>query len=156
MANALKERTALPPVDPAPLARFARGLNAAATPSRARLVGADGVEIEIPDELYGVLLDVVDALSQGLAITIAPHNTMLTTQEAAELLGISRPTLVRLLTEGEIPHSMRGRHRRVLLADVLTYRERARRERRRTLDDMAASGEEAGLYDATAAPRPTR
>jgi excisionase family DNA binding protein len=156
MANALKERTVLPPADPAPLARFARGLNAGVAPARARLVGADGVEIEIPDELYGVLLDVVGALSQGLAITIALHNTMLTTQEAADLLGISRPTLVRLLTEGEIPHSMRGRHRRVLLADVLTYRERARRERRQTLDDMATSGEEAGLYDATAVPRSTR
>jgi hypothetical protein len=44
----------------------------------------------------------------------------------------------------------------VLLADVLTYRERARRERRQTLDDMATSGEEAGLYDATAVPRSTR
>jgi excisionase family DNA binding protein len=156
MANALKERTVLPPADPAPLARFARGLSATAAPSRARLVGADGVEIEIPEELYGVLVDVVDTLSQGLAITIAPHNTMLTTQEAADLLGISRPTLVRLLTEGEIPHSMRGRHRRVLLADVLTYRERSRHERRQTLDEMAVSGEEAGIYDATAVPRNTR
>lgn len=156
MATALKERTVLPPDDPAPLARFARGLSATAAPARARLVGADGVEIEVPDELYGVLLDVVEALSQGLAITIAPHNTMLTTQEAADLLGISRPTLVRLLTAGEIPFSMRGRHRRVLLHDVLAYRERARSDRRQTLDEMAVSGEDAGLYDATAVPRKTR
>jgi excisionase family DNA binding protein len=156
MANALKERTVMPPEDPVPLAKLARGLAERTVPGRAHLVDANGVAIEIPDELYGVLVDVVDALSQGLAITIAPHNTMLTTQEAADLLGISRPTLVRLLQDGEIPYSMRGRHRRVLLNDVLAYRERARSERRQTLDAMAASGEEAGLYDATAEPRKTR
>ncbi|MGH9209504.1 MAG: helix-turn-helix domain-containing protein [Acidimicrobiales bacterium] len=156
MATALKERTVLPPEDPVPLARLARGLADSAVPGRARLVDVDGVAIEIPDELYGVLVDVVEALSQGLAITIAPHNTMLTTQEAADLLGISRPTLVRLLEDGEIPYSMRGRHRRVLLNDVLAYRGRARGERRHILDAMAASGEEVGLYDATAEPRRTR
>lgn len=81
---------------------------------------------------------------------------MLTTQEAADLLNISRPTVVRLLTDGEIPYTMRGRHRRVLLRDVLDYRERTRREQRQALDEMAAAGEEAGLYEATATPRRTR
>jgi excisionase family DNA binding protein len=119
-------------------------------------VGPDGSQIDIPDELYGVLCDVVEALSEGLAITIAPHNTMLTTQEAADLLNISRPTLVRLLTEGEIPHTMRGRHRRILLRDVLDYRERTRRERRQVLDQMAADAEDDGLYETTATPRHTR
>ena len=136
--------------------RFARGLAGVAAPARARLVGPDGTEIDVPEELYGVLRDVVDTLSQGLAITIAPHNPMLTTQEAADLLNISRPTLVRLLTDGEIAYTMRGRHRRVLLRDVLDYRERTRRERRQTLDEMAAAGEDAGLYEATETPRRTR
>jgi excisionase family DNA binding protein len=120
------------------------------------LVGPDGSEIEIPDELFGVLRDVVDALSQGLAISIAPHNTMLTTQEAADLLNISRPTVVRLMLDGEIAYTMRGRHRRVMLRDVLEYRERTRRERRQTLDDMAAEAEDDGLYEATATPKRTR
>jgi excisionase family DNA binding protein len=83
--------------------------------------------------LYGVLLDVVTTLSQGWAISIAPHNTMVITQEAADLLDVSRPTLVRLLTDGEIPYTMRGRHRRVMLRDVLDCRDRTPRERRRTL-----------------------
>ncbi|GAA0978898.1 helix-turn-helix domain-containing protein [Nocardiopsis tropica] len=156
MTSTLRERTLLPPNDRSELVRFARGLAEPGTASRARLVGPDRSELEIPDELYGVLRDVVSALSQGLAISIAPHNTMLTTQEAAELLGVSRPTLVRLLEDGEIPHSMRGRHRRVLLRDVLEYQEATRRERERVLDEMAADAEEAGLYDVTPTPQNTR
>jgi excisionase family DNA binding protein len=113
-------------------------------------------QIDIPDELYGVLRDVVTALSQGLAISIAPHNTMLTTQEAADLLNVSRPTLERLLTDGEIPHTTRGRHRRVLLRDILEYSERARSERRSTLDQMAADAEDDSLYEATIEFRPSR
>ncbi len=151
----LRERTVLPPDDRSELARLARDLTGDHEP-RARLVGPDGSEIEVPEELYTALRDVVAALSQGLAVSIAPHNTMLTTQEAADLLGISRPTLVRLLSEGQIPFSMRGRHRRVLLRDVLDYQERTRHEREQALDQMAADAEEAGLYGATASPEKTR
>jgi excisionase family DNA binding protein len=61
---------------------------------------------------------------------------MLTTQEAADLLNVSRPTLVRLLTDGEIPYTMRGRHRRVMLRDILDYRDRTRRERRIPADQI--------------------
>ena len=152
MTISLRERTVLPPDDPADLSAFARGLGPAGEPARARLIGPDGSHLDIPDELYGILRDVVKALSQGLAISIAPHNTMLTTQEAADLLNISRPTLVRLLRDGDIPHTMRGRHRRVMLRDVLHYRERTRSERRQTLDQMAAEGEDAGLYKTTMDP----
>lgn len=92
------------------------------------------MQIEVPEELYGVLRDVVNALSHGMAISIVPHNTMLTMQEAVDLLNISRPTLVRLLSDGEIPHTMRGRHRWILLRDILDYSERTRSERRRALE----------------------
>jgi excisionase family DNA binding protein len=154
--STLRERTVLPPEDLAGLARFAHGLISVEAPARARLVGPDGSQIDIPEELYGVLLDVVAALTEGMAISIAPHNTMLTTQEAADLLNISRPTLVRLLTEGEIPHTTRGRHRRVLLRDVLDYQERTRSERRQSLDQIATDAEDDGLYEATAIPMPAR
>ncbi len=152
----IRERTVLPPADNSTLARFARRLAGLEEPARARLVGPDGSKMDIPDELYGILHDVVTALSQGLAISIAPHNTMLTTQEAADLLNISRPTLVRLLTDSEIPYTMRGRHRRVMLRDILDYRDRTRRERRQALDQMAAEAEEDDLYTLTAAPTSTR
>jgi excisionase family DNA binding protein len=156
MANELRERTVLPPEDSSDLARFARRLAKLEEPARARLVGPDGTQIDIPDELYEVLRDVVTAMSHGLAISIAPHNTMLTTQEAADLINVSRPTLVRLLTDGEIPYVMRGRHRRVMLRDILDYRERTRRDRRQALDQMAADAEDDGLYEATATPKRTR
>lgn len=125
-------------------------------PARARLVGPDGSQIDIPEDLYDILRDVVAALSHGMAISIAPHNTMLTTQEAADLLNVSRPTLVRLLTDGEISYTMRGRHRRVMLRDILDYRDRTRRERRETLDRMTADAEDDGLYEATGTPKRTR
>jgi excisionase family DNA binding protein len=156
VSSRLRERTVLPPEDPSGLTRLARDLASLEAPGRARLLGPDRTEIEIPDELFGVLRDVVKTLSQGLAITMAPHNTMLTTQEAADLLNISRPTLVRLLTDEEIPYSMRGRHRRVLLRDVLDYRERTRQDRRQAVDEMVAAGEDAALYEATTTPRRTR
>ncbi|MDI6097242.1 helix-turn-helix domain-containing protein [Actinoplanes sp. NEAU-A12] len=156
MSSTLRERTVLPPENPADLVRFARGLAEAQTPALAKLVGPDGSQLDIPAELYELLRDVVGALSQGMAISIAPHNTMLTTQEAADLLNISRPTLVRLLTDGEIPHSLRGRHRRVLLRDILDYSERTRTERRRALDQMAADAEDDDLYEITLDSPPSR
>ncbi|WP_082771921.1 helix-turn-helix domain-containing protein [Actinoplanes sp. TFC3] len=119
-------------------------------------VGPDGLQLDIPTELYGLLRDVVGALSQGMAISSASHNTMLTTQEAADLLNISRPTLVRLLTDGEIPHSLRGRHRRVLLRDILDYSERTRIERRPALNQMAVDAEDDDLYKTTLDSRPSR
>ncbi|OLT28189.1 excisionase [Nocardiopsis sp. CNR-923] len=155
MATALRERTILPPDDRSALTALARGLTNEQCP-QARLVGPDGSEMELPKELYAVLRDVVAVLSQGMAISIAPHNTMLTTQEAADLLCISRPTLVRLLGDGEIPFSMRGRHRRVLLRDILDYQERTRQEREQVLDQMSAEAEDMGLYETTATPENTR
>jgi excisionase family DNA binding protein len=156
MSSSLHERTVLPPDELSALIRFGRILARSKAPARARLVGPDGSEIEVPDELYDVLCEAVEALSQGQAVTSAPHHAMLTTQEAADLLGVSRPTLVRLLVDGEIPHTTRGRHRRVLLRDVLDYQERTRKNRRQALAHMIADAEDAGLYDATVTPKRTR
>ena len=95
-------------------------------------------------------------MADGLAITVVPQHTRLTTQEAADMLGISRPTLVRLLGDGEIPYEQRGRHRRVLLTDVLDYQQRARVEQRKQLDDLVTEAAEHDLYTSTETPRPTR
>src|SRR5947207_1608653 len=67
--------------------------------------------------------DLVRDLAQGLIITLIPHDQELTTKEAADILGISRPFLVKLLDRSEIPHHRVGTHRRLNVADVLAYRE---------------------------------
>jgi excisionase family DNA binding protein len=76
-----------------------------------------------------------------------PRTQRLTTQEAADFLGISRPTLVKLLERGKIPYDQPGRHRRILFSDLLAYLDRRGEERRAALDRMTEEANEAGLYD---------
>jgi excisionase family DNA binding protein len=116
------------------------------------LVGADGRRLEVPGPVFDALVQVATAMAHGQGVTVIPQNALLTTQEAAELLGISRPTLVRLLEADEMPYEQRGRHRRIMLADLLAYQAKMRRERREALDRMAQEGQAAGLYEATAGP----
>jgi excisionase family DNA binding protein len=112
-------------------------------------VGPDGEAIELPDELYTVIRAAVHALLAGRGISIAPHTALLSTQEAADLLGISRPTLVKLLENGEIPFEQSGqrRHRRVRLADVEAYRQSARQSRRSALRELTRAADDDGLYE---------
>src|SRR5213080_27685 len=96
----------------------------------ARLVGPDGNEVEIPASAFAALRAVVRDMAQGLTVTLIPHDKQLTTKEAADILTISRPFLVRLLDRGEIPSHRVGTHRRLNVEDVLAYRElRAKRRR---------------------------
>lgn len=147
MTATMDERTVLPPAHPERLSQVLGLLGLDNEGPLAFLVGPDGTRLELPAEVFEVLRDVVRAMSNGLAITVAPHHTVLTTSEAAQLLGISRPTLVRLLEAGEIPFEQPARHRRVRLADVLAYQERARRARAAGLDEMVRVSEEDGFYD---------
>ncbi|BBG01742.1 hypothetical protein PSA01_44120 [Pseudonocardia saturnea] len=150
----LYDRTVLPPEEPEPLHRMVEAMRTADGP--ATLLGPDDVKWELPAEAYRVLREVLEAMADGLAITVVPQHTRLTTQEAADMLGISRPTLVKLLGDGEIPYEQRGRHRRVLLTDVLDYQQRARVEQKKQLDDLVSEAAEHDLYTSTATPRPTR
>ncbi|MEV7228288.1 helix-turn-helix domain-containing protein [Polymorphospora sp. NPDC051019] len=90
--------------------------------------------VELPVEVYQVLRQVVAALREGLAVTVAPFTQTLTTQQAADLLGVSRPTVIKLLDEGRIQFERVGTHRRVSLQDVLAYRERRRQEQYAALE----------------------
>ena len=94
---------------------------------------APGESVELPANVYLVLRQVVEAMRCGLAVTVAPQTQTLTTQQAADLLGISRPTLIRLLNEGRIPFERAGSHRRLLLRNVLSYRDQRREEQYRAL-----------------------
>ncbi len=145
----LREKTYLPREDVAGIesvAHFLRVLKHHDTPSRREhlLLGADGELVPLPDEVYRLLRQVVEAMSQGLAVTVTPQTQVVTTQQAAEILGMSRPTLIRLLDAGQIPFEHVGKHRRLLLRDVLSFRERRRREQYAALDAMAVPLDEEG------------
>ncbi len=97
------------------------------TGPRYFLSGADsGEQVEIPAEVHQVLHQVVEAMRQGLAVTVVPQTMVLTTQQAADLLGVSRPTLIKLLVDDQIPDDRIGTHRRHQLRDLLTYRNERR------------------------------
>lgn len=77
--------------------------------------------VEIPAEIFEALKTIATVLSQGEAVTVESSSLRLTTQEAADLLNISRPTLIRLLEQGKIPYEKIGKHRKVLLSDLAAY-----------------------------------
>jgi len=120
---------------------------------KARLVGRGGEPaLELPDAVYDLLLKIVGGLQQGKAISVVPVTQDLTTQEAAEFLGVSRPFFVKLLKEDELPFHLIGTHRRVYLKDLLDYKHRRDNQRKEALDTMAREADEAGLYDKVLLP----
>jgi excisionase family DNA binding protein len=154
MVASTHERTVLPPEEP--LDDLVARLNDLGAQPSTTLLGPDGERLDLPPQVFEVLKGIVEAMAAGQAVTIAPVHRRLTTQEAADLLGISRPTLVKLLEGGEIPFEQPGRHRRVRLADVLAYRQRRSAERLGSLDEMVDIAAESGMYEATAMPKRTR
>ena len=154
MATLMLEHTVLPPEGS--LAELVELLNRSGVEPVASLAGSNGEYLVLPPAVFAALRDVVEAMSNGQAVTIAPVHQRLTTQEAADLLGISRPTFVKLLKSGEIPFEQPGRHRRVRLASVLAYRQRRSSQRRESLDRMVEIADESGMYERTATPERTR
>lgn len=101
--------------------------------------------VEINEQLYGVLKQAVEALNRGQSVSIAASDQQITTQQAGEILGISRPTVVQLIETGELPAHVPGAVRRkLLLSDVLAYRDKI--HARRTAF-IAESAEEFGDLD---------
>lgn len=129
------------------------GLNAPG--ERPALVDADGERLELPDEIFAVLRQVAEALAAGMGVTVAPLHARLTTQQAADYLGISRPTMVRILERGEIPMERPGRHRYVRLEDLVEFQAQAQQQRRRALDEMIVEAEEGDMYDSLDRPAPS-
>jgi len=136
------EAVSIRPEDTAKLQEVGRLLRR----GRVKLTSAKGETLAIPEPLYSLLKDAVSHLAQGRSLVLIPEDKQLTTQQAAELLGVSRPYLIRLLSAGEMPFSLVGRHRRIKLNDVIGYAKR-KAERKAALDRMTREAHGSGLYD---------
>lgn len=102
----------------------------------AKLIGPDGQEIALPPSAFNALALVVRAMAKGQTLTLIPHGRELTSQQAAEILHVSRPFLIKLLDAGEIPFHRVGSHRRLRVEDVLIYRDDRAKARAEALDRL--------------------
>lgn len=115
--------------------------------STPKLVDPDGGTFELPQSVFLVLKQIIYHMMHGRAIFIVPADKELTTQEAADILKVSRPYLIGLLERGKIPYSKVGSHRRIRFADIMHYQEIRERERERGIEEIARISQETGLYD---------
>jgi excisionase family DNA binding protein len=130
------------------LARFASG----DAPLQLTLTRANGERLEasVPVVALQALAQILGQMRQGKPVTLLPHRAELTTHQAAALLHVSRPFLIKLLDQGAIPHRKVGRNRRVRYEDLRAYLDREKEDRRKTLVELAAYDQELGLDDLAA------
>lgn len=104
-------------------------------------------KIKIPLKALKLLATILKATSQGKPISIVPIAMEITTQAAAEILGCSRPHLISMLENGEIPFTKVGKHRRIKYEDIIRYKKQIYTQQRNRLIDLMQKDEDLGLYD---------
>jgi len=117
------------------------------------LANPSGERSERPKTVFEVLRAAVKFMSDGQSVILVPENKVVTTQRAADILGMSRPFFIKLLDAGTMPYHRVGNQRRVYLRDVLEYGRKRDRERLAALDRLARDAYEAGLYDRNVMPK---
>jgi excisionase family DNA binding protein len=113
---------------------------------RGTLVTERGDRITVPEPIYQLLCDIVPLLKQGHSVQLINTEQLVTTQVAADILGMSRPHLIKLLNEGVLSFTRVGEQRRLKLAEVLEYRDRRQRESEERLKELLAMAQETGTY----------
>jgi excisionase family DNA binding protein len=115
-----------------------------------KVVEEDGSEqtVEIPAAAFNLLVDILSLMAQGNTVTLIPIHGELTTQEAADILNVSRPFLVKQIESGLLPCRRVGRHRRILFEDLMMYKQLVDSQRMEALDKLAAQAQELNMgYD---------
>lgn len=105
-----------------------------------------GRAVDAPEQVYRLTREVLSIVAEGGTAAVVTLDHDLTTQAAADILGVSRPHLIKVLEQGDIPFYLVGRHRRVAVDDLLAYKRQRDAHRRGALDDLAAESQDLGLY----------
>ncbi len=148
MASSAIRTVRLPTDEEASLAAESSRLLAACVGigERARLRLIDGdADVTVPVSAIHMLVDILNQMAQGNAVSLVPVHAELTTQQAADLLNVSRPYMVKQLEAGEIPFHKLGRHRRIRFADLMAYKEQVDTAGREAADALTAEAQELGL-----------
>lgn len=112
--------------------------------ARLRLIDGDS-DITVPIAAIRMLVDILNQMAKGNAVSLVPIHAELTTQEAADFLNVSRPFLVKLLEDGEIPFRKVGVRRKILFQDLLKYKEASMRKSSEALDELTAQAQELNM-----------
>jgi excisionase family DNA binding protein len=106
------------------------------------LSGSNGTTLRLAPAISDLIVDVLGFIARGDLVTIAPFSAMLTTQQAADILNVSRPHLSGLLKDGKIPFTPVGSHRRVRFEDLMSFKEHRDKGRNEALEKLAQLGQE--------------
>lgn len=112
-----------------------------------QVIGHDGKShrVEIPSSALKLLVEVLTQLGQGNSVNIMPIHAELTTQEAADMLNMSRPTFIKLLDSSQLPYTRKGNRRKVAFVDVMDYKNFLDTKRLEALDELSALDQELGM-----------
>ena len=97
--------------------------------------------LDLPAGAVVLLMEILEAMAAGRGISVIPENAELTTVQAAAILNVSRPYFIKLLAEGALPYRKVGTHRRILMEDVMAFKDRINRRREAALDELAADAQ---------------
>lgn len=103
------------------------------------------IKLKLPAKVFRVLKSILNLMAEGIAFSVIPEESELSTKQAADFLNVSRPHFVKLLEEGKMPFKKVGTHRRVLLVDLLAYAKILAEKRENALKELAIEAQDLGL-----------